>query len=64
MLRLLFEVESAQIHPGGENEVSALLKCHQVYFIPVVNLDGFHEINELWGKEHELEYVRKNMHKS
>ena len=33
---------------GVENEHHSVfgefMRCHSVYFIPVVNLDGFHEI--------------------
>jgi hypothetical protein len=38
-----------------------LLKYNAVYFIPVVNLDGFHEIQKLYQTTHKLEFVRKNM---
>ena len=61
MLRLLFEYEQS-LQSAGDSYFGRLLRCHDIYFIPVVNLDGFHEIQELWNQRHQLEYVRKNMH--
>ena len=65
MLRMLFEYEYSFISTGDENENNVGLKnlmiCHDVYFIPVVNLDGFHEIQRGWNEERELNLIRKNM---
>ena len=45
----------------GHNILISFFETHSIYFIPVVNLDGFHEINLYWKKNNVLEYIRKNM---
>ena len=63
MLRVLFEYEKYYIPTlnGSQTEFINLLTCHDVYFIPVVNLDGFHEIQKYWNQDETLKYIRKNM---
>jgi len=49
ILRLIYEYEEAMASNGNDILLS-FLQNHNLIFVPVVNLDGFHEINELWKK--------------
>jgi len=52
MLRLLYEYEYTLKNPSLQmpsgNTILDVLACHDVYFIPVVNLDGYHFISKIW----------------
>ena len=37
-----------------------LLKESSIYVIPIVNVDGYHEISDYWKQHKSLEMVRKN----
>jgi len=40
LLRLLFD------YTNGDIKAARLLKHHKIYFIPILNIDGFMEIND------------------
>jgi len=54
ILKLLFEYEIARnnknkgVLTNVEDSLLKALSCRDTYFIPVVNLDGFHTITEHW----------------
>ena len=58
MLRTLYDHE---LENDSNGVMHTFFKSHNIYFIPVVNIDGFEEIAKYWTKHHQLEYVRKNM---
>jgi len=66
MLKLLFEYEWAvknqpSLMETHENSLLDTLSCHDIYFIPVVNLDGYHFISKSWIDTDIFNFVRKNM---
>jgi hypothetical protein len=38
-----------------------VLACNDVYFVPVVNLDGYHFISKMWADTGSFTPVRKNL---
>ena len=69
MLRFLYEYEVEEyLKEHGRTDQSFLihnlLDFHALYFIPVVNIDGFSKISEDYAKHGGLEYIRKNVRKS
>ena len=64
MLRLLFEYEQEKTLYSFQKEgmVKNLLESRNVLFIPVVNIDGFYKICQMYDSGGELEFIRKNMH--
>jgi Zinc carboxypeptidase len=43
-----------------DNETMLLLNNTNIYFIPVVNMDGFKHISEIYDSTQVLAYIRKN----
>ena len=62
MLRLLFEHEQEKASSGKSKMIQNLLETRNVLFIPVVNIDGFYKICQMYDSGGELEFIRKNMH--
>jgi len=56
MLRLLH----SYVHEDVQTKY--LLENTALFVVPVVNFDGFKEISDVWEKEREMLYVRKNRH--
>lgn len=44
-----------------DQSVITLLKNHNIYSLPFVNIDGYAKISETWENSHVFDYVRKNM---
>ena len=59
MLKLTFEYQEDSDKNLGL--LSAFFQSHIIYFIPVVNIDGFAEIDSQYHATGELELIRKNM---
>lgn len=56
LLRLLFD------YTKGDQQTITLLNTSALYFIPVVNVDGFMAIGSSWDSTKQVEKVRKNRH--
>jgi len=54
MIRMLFEYEYAikhdkEIEKMNGTTILNLLSCHDVYVLPVVNIDGFFVLSDNWS---------------
>jgi hypothetical protein len=54
MLELLYQAHF------NATEAWFLLNTTELYFVPVVNIDGFKQISDLFERDGELRYIRKN----
>lgn len=50
------------LHAYTHNDpgVTELLRMHNIYSLPMVNVDGYALISDIWEKQHTFEIVRKN----
>mmetsp|Transcript_35834 Transcript_35834/g.54931 ORF Transcript_35834/g.54931 Transcript_35834/m.54931 type:complete len:209 (+) Transcript_35834:465-1091(+) len=63
LLRVIYEYEQeAYLDTLPEPSFHDLLDIHSFLIIPVVNLDGLHEIEHEYNLTKKLTYIRKNMH--
>lgn len=60
MVRLVYDHQLSELlsTPIG---LSTFLSHHNVFIIPVVNIDGFYEISNYWETKGVLESIRKNL---
>jgi carboxypeptidase T len=63
MLRLTYEYEFGKSQGDTKSMIGEFFEMHNIIFVPIVNIDGFHEINAYWKRDNTLEFFRKNMRK-